>query len=151
MEHARNYLKANVQSFKLMLKQKVKKHDLQTGITYKIERVKESLREYEMRDSSGYSIPHTGKDLNMIYTLDARNELRANRLEVYAQDTYRFTSPGEHTLFTLNYGVRFSHWNFNRESLVSPRLSLGIIPAFNHDVTLCHRTLLPGAVLQGAA
>ena len=136
MEHARNYLKANVQSFKLMLKQKVKKHDLQTGITYKIERVKESLREYEMRDSSGYSIPHTGKDLNMIYTLDARNELRANRLEVYAQDTYRFTSPGEHTLFTLNYGVRFSHWNFNRESLVSPRLSLGIIPAFNHDVTL---------------
>ena len=136
MEHTRNYLTANVQSFKVMLQQKVKKHDLQAGFTYKIERVKEKTREYEMRDSSGYSIPHTGKDLNMIYTLDARNELRANRIEVYAQDTYKFTSPGENTFYTLNYGVRFSHWNFNRESLFSPRLSLGIVPAFNHDVTL---------------
>ena len=136
MEHARNYLTANVQSFKLMLQQKVKKHELQAGLTYKIERVKEKTREYEMRDSSGYSIPHTGKDLNMVYTFDARNELRANRIEVYAQDTYKFTSPGENTFYTLNYGVRFSHWNFNRESLFSPRLSLGIVPAFNHDVTL---------------
>ena len=136
MEHTRNYLTANVQSFKVMLQQKVKRHDLQAGFTYKIERVKEKTREYEMRDSSGYSIPHTGKDLNMIYTLDARNELRANRIEVYAQDTYKFTSPGENTFYTLNYGVRFSHWNFNRESLFSPRLSLGIVPAFNHDVTL---------------
>ena len=103
MEHTRNYLTANVQSFKVMLQQKVKKHDLQAGFTYKIERVKEKTREYEMRDSSGYSIPHTGKDLNMIYTLDARNELRANRIEVYAQDTYKFTSPGENTFYTLNY------------------------------------------------
>lgn len=136
MEHTRNYLKANVQSFKLMLQKKLRRHEMQAGITYKIERVKEKSREYEMRDSSGYSIPHTGEDLNLIYTLDARNELRANRLEVYAQDTYKFTTADENTFFTLNYGVRFSHWNFNKESLFSPRVSLGIVPAFNHDVTL---------------
>ena len=35
MEHTRNYLTANVQSFKVMLQQKVKKHDLQAGFTYK--------------------------------------------------------------------------------------------------------------------
>lgn len=136
MEHARNYLKADVQSVKLLFYHKAKKHELQTGITYKMEKISEFSKEYEMRDSSGYSIPHTGKDLNLIYSLNARNELDAKRWEVYAEDNYKFTSPGEHTLFTLNYGVRYSHWSFSGESLFSPRVSLGVIPAYNHDVTL---------------
>ena len=136
MEHARNYLKANVQSVKLMVNHKMKHHDLLAGMTYKIERVKEKSREYEMRDSSGYSIPHTGEDLQLVYTLNSQNELRANRLEVYAQDTYKFMNSSQTTFYTLNYGVRFSHWNFNRESIFSPRLSLGIVPSFNNDVTI---------------
>ncbi len=136
MEHARNYLKATVKSVKFAFNHKSRKHDIQAGITYKIERIKESSKEYEMRDSSGYSIPHTGEDLYMIYSLNARNTLDANRIETYIQDTWRFSSKGGNTFFTLNYGIRFSHWNFNKESIISPRLSLGIVPAFNHDVTL---------------
>ena len=136
MEHARNYLEATVKSVKLSVAHKAGKHDMQAGLTYKIEAVKEHSKEYEMRDSSGYNIPHTGQDLRMIYSLNARNRLDANRLEAYVQDTWRFSSKGGHTLFTLNYGLRFSHWNFNKESILSPRVSLGIIPAFNHNVTL---------------
>lgn len=136
MEHARNYLEATVKSAKLTFNHKTKKHDIEAGLTYKIESIKENSKEYEMRDSSGYCIPHTGEDLYMIYSLNARNSLDANRIEAYAQDTWRFTSRGGHTFFTLNYGIRFSHWNFNKESIISPRVSLGIIPAFNHDVTL---------------
>lgn len=136
MEHARNYLKATVKSVKMALTHKAGKHDIMAGLTYKIESIKENSKEYEMRDSSGYSIPHTGQDLYMIYSLNARNRLDANRIEAYIQDTWRFSSKGGHTFFTLNYGVRFSHWNFNKESIVSPRVSLGIVPAFNHDMTL---------------
>lgn len=136
MEHARNYLKATVKSLKLVFSHKPKKHDIQAGLTYRIENITENSKEYEMRDSSGYSIPHTGQDLKMIYSLKAKNTLDANRIETYIQDTWRFSSKGEHTFFTLNYGIRFSHWNFNRESIFSPRVSLGIVPAFNHDVTL---------------
>lgn len=135
-QHARNYMKATVGSAKLLLKTKIKKHDVETALTFKKERIKENAVEYEMRDSSGYSIPHTGYDLKMVYSLRAKNTLSANRIEAYLQDTYRFTSKGEHTLFTLNYGLRLSHWNFNGETILSPRLSLGIIPAFNHDVTM---------------
>lgn len=135
-QHARNYMKANVQSVKLLLKTKTKKHTIETAVTFKSERIKENSVEYEMRDSSGYSIPHTGESLHMIYSMRARNTLKANRIEAYAQDTYRFTSKGEHTLFTLNYGVRLSHWSFNGETTVSPRMSLGVIPAFNHNVTM---------------
>ena len=136
MEHARNYLKATVKSIKLVFSHKTRKHDFRTGLTYRIEKIEENSKEYEMRDSSGYSIPHTGQDLYMIYSLNAKNTLNANRLETYVQDTWRFTSKGEHTFFTLNYGIRFSHWNFNHESIVSPRISLGVVPAFNHDITL---------------
>lgn len=136
MEHARNYLKATVKSIKFALEHKTKKHDIQAGLTYRIENITEDSKEYEMRDSSGYSIPHTGEDLYMIYSLKAENTLDANRLETYIQDTWRFSSKGEHTFFTLNYGIRFSHWNFNKESIISPRISLGIVPAFNHDVTM---------------
>lgn len=136
MEHARNYLKATVKSIKFALEHKTKKHDIQAGLTYRIENITEDSKEYEMRDSSGYSIPHTGEDLYMIYSLKAKNTLDANRLETYIQDTWRFSSKSEHTFFTLNYGIRFSHWNFNKESIISPRISLGIVPAFNHDVTM---------------
>lgn len=135
MEHARNYLKARVESFKFMFRHKAKKHELQAAATYKIEHIEEASREYEMRDSSGYSVPHTGKDLYMIYSLNARNEMNANRIEVYAQDTYKFTGNDERTFYTLNYGIRFSHWNFNRESILSPRLSLSVVPAFNQNMT----------------
>ncbi len=135
-EHARNYLKAHVESVKLLLKHTAKQHDVEVGLTWKQEHIEENSVEYEMRDSAGYSVPHTGTDLFMIYSLRARNELNANRLETYVQDTWRFRSAGEHTLFTLNYGLRFSHWNYNKESILSPRVSLGITPSFNHNVTL---------------
>lgn len=135
-EHTRNYLKAHVESVKLLLKHTAKQHNVEAGLTWKQEHIEENSVEYEMHDSAGYSVPHTGKDLYMIYSLRARNELNANRLETYVQDTWRFRSAGEHTLFTLNYGLRFSHWNFNKESILSPRVSLGITPSFNHNVTL---------------
>lgn len=136
MEHARNYLEATVTSFKLAFSHKAKKHDIRGGLTYRLEKITENSKEYEMRDSSGYNMPHTGEDLKMIYSLKAKNKLDANRIEAYLQDTWRFSSKGEHTFFTLNYGIRFSHWNFNKESIFSPRVSLGIIPAFNHDITM---------------
>ena len=141
-EHARNYLSARVMSAKLMLRHKVQKHNVEAAVTLKREHIEENSIEYEMRDSAGYSVPHTGKDLYMIYSMKARNELNANRMETYIQDTYRFsggtadsTGNGQ-THYTLNYGVRMSHWNFNRETILSPRVSLAIIPANHENTTL---------------
>ena len=141
-EHARNYLSARVMSAKLMLSHKVQKHNVEAAVTLKREHIEENSIEYEMRDSAGYSVPHTGKDLYMIYSMKARNELNANRMETYIQDTYRFSSGiadstgNGQTHYTLNYGVRMSHWNFNRETILSPRISLAIIPANHENTTL---------------
>ena len=135
-EHARNYLKAHVESARLMLDHRTKAHHIETAVTYKKEHIEENSVEYEMRDSSGYSVPHTGKDLYMIYSLKAKNVLDANRIEAYLQDSWHFTAHHDSTLLSLNYGVRFSHWDFNKESIISPRVSLSVIPAFDQNMTL---------------
>ena len=80
----------------------------------------------------------------MIYSLRANNTLNSNRFEMYFQDTWRFRTGSsgrndstvhEPTLYTLNYGVRFSHWNYTRESILSPRVSLSVIPSFNQNLS----------------
>ena len=142
-EHARNYLTGRVQSVKLMLNRKLRKHDIEAGLTYKWEHIKEQSREYEMRDSSGYSVPHTGERLDLIYTLASNQDMKSRRVEGYVQDVFRWhtnsqseeTDEPRHTFFTLTYGLRFAHWTFNRETLLSPRASLAIVPASNPDIT----------------
>ena len=134
MEHARNYLTADVVSFKLIGHHQTKHHDLEASISFKTEHIKEQSREYEMRDSSGYSVPHSADRLDLIYTLNARNDIRSNRIEAYLQDTYRWSKGSNY--FTLNYGIRMANWSYNKETTVSPRASLAIVPAFNNDVTI---------------
>ncbi|MDO4801430.1 MAG: carboxypeptidase-like regulatory domain-containing protein [Prevotellaceae bacterium] len=136
MEHARNHLKYNVFSAKLLGEHKSGNHSVKGGVTFKKEKVDEDSREYEMRDSSGYSMPHNANALQMVYSLKSKNTLESQKLEVFLQDTYRFKSSSQKTFYTLNYGARFSYWDYNKESLFSPRASLAIIPAFNNDVTL---------------
>ena len=146
MEHARNYLTANVQSVKLMLEKTMKHHDIEAALTMKWEKVKEQSREWEMRDSSKYSVPHKEDRLDLIYTLNSKNEMSSHRLEGYVQDVFKWTTgkKGEetgneesrHSFYTLTYGVRFSHWSFNKETTVSPRASLAIVPSWNNDFTL---------------
>ena len=133
MEHARNYLTADVVSFKLIGHHQTRRHNIEAGISLKLEKIKEQAREYEMRDSSGYSIPHSADRLDMIYTLSAKNNISSNRIEAYIQDTYRWNKGNSY--YTLNYGVRLANWSFNKETTVSPRASLAIVPAFNNDIT----------------
>lgn len=136
MEHARNYLTGHVENLKLMLKHKTNKHDVEAAVSIKFEKVKENSTEYEMRDSSGYSIPHSADRLDLIYSLRSQNEIDSHRLEGYLADTYKFATGSERqSFFTLNYGLRFNHWSFNGETTLSPRASLAIVPAFNQDVT----------------
>ena len=144
-EHARNYLTANVQSLKLMLNRQLRHHDIEGALTVKWEHIKEQSREYEMRDSSGYSVPHTGDRLDLIYTLASRQDMKSTRIEGYLQDTYRWSASGKRTredsqdthetFYSLNYGVRFANWSFNKETIVSPRVSLAIVPGSNPDIT----------------
>ncbi|MCI6644139.1 MAG: TonB-dependent receptor [Bacteroidales bacterium] len=134
LEHARNRLRANVVNLGLRFRTKLTGHTLQAGINWQRENIKENAREWEMRDSMGYSLPYEPQNLRLIYSLAAQTEITSNRLSAFLQDTWRIKSGMG--LWNLTYGLRFSRWDWNKENLISPRLSVGFLPASNEHLTL---------------
>ena len=128
-EHTRNRLKASVFALTLKGNTGINHHNLSYGLTYNRESIFDRTREWELRDSAGYSLPNNGETVNMIYNLTSNHEITTNRFAIYAQDTYKIASKWGY--FSLNGGVRMSYWDFNNEFLVSPRASVGFVPDFN--------------------
>lgn len=133
LEHARNFLNARVATVGLRFRHEFGQHRLLSGIGYETQKVKENSTEWEMRDSSDYSLPHTLESLNLIYSLRAKTDISSNKFHAYLQDTWRVNTGAG--LFTINYGLRASHWSWNSEWLISPRASVGFIPAKNENFT----------------
>ena len=133
MEHARNILQSSQHNIKLGYEYKHKNHHLETGFTYKHESISERAREWEYRDSSGYSMPHNPQALEVRYNLRGENKISSNSIEMYLQDTWRKEmSKG---ILRVNYGVRLSYWTCNNECLISPRASLAFVPKNNDNMT----------------
>ena len=133
MEHARNLLTSNTQTLKLDYDLRRRNHTLLAGIAWKHDKIHENAREWESRDSSGYSIPHTGNDLMLIYNLKSKNAISTNHMETFVQDTWRKES--KLGILSVNYGVRLSYWSWNGEWLFSPRVSMGYVPEKNDNFT----------------
>lgn len=128
-EHSRNRLKASVFSLALRGNTGINHHNLSYGISYNREDIFDRTREWELRDSAGYSLPSNGQSVNMIYNLTSKHDIATNRLAFFAQDSYKIST--EKGFVTLTGGVRFSYWDFNKEFLVSPRLNVGFVPESN--------------------
>ncbi len=133
MEHARNILRSSSQTFKLDYALKKSNHKLLAGIAWKKEKIEENSREWESRDSSGFSIPHSQQELQLIYNLKSNNSIRSNQIQMFVQDTWRTESKAG--TLSVNYGARLSHWSWNKEWLFSPRVSLGFVPSGNDNIT----------------
>lgn len=128
-EHSRNRLKASVFTLSLKGNTGINKHNLSYGISFNREEIFDCTREWELRDSAGYSLPSTGDAVNMIYNLSSNQDISTNRMAFFVQDTYRIMSSKGY--FTLNGGVRLSYWDFNKELLLSPRINVGFVPDKN--------------------
>ncbi|MBO4906625.1 MAG: TonB-dependent receptor [Bacteroidaceae bacterium] len=133
MEHARNLLNSKTQTLRALFEHNHANHKLQAGLLMKWEQITENTREWEFRDSAGYSMPHYGDRLELIYNLKSVQDIKSRRLELFAQDTWRHEAGAG--IFALNYGIRLSHWSWNSETLFSPRVSLGFVPAANDRLT----------------
>lgn len=133
-EHARNRLRMSVFSLGLRGNVSIGKNKVSYGLSFNHENVYERASEWEQRDSAGYSLPHTGNGVHMVYNLTSKQDFGSNRFSAYVQDTYRLTT--EAGYFTLNGGVRLSYWDFNDELLISPRASVGFVPKDNERFAL---------------
>ena len=125
-EHARNRLKSSVFDFSLKGNSAIGKHSLSYGVSFRRQNVMERSREWERRDSAGFSLPTVPGQLKVIYNLSAHHDLGSSRISAFAQDTWRIATSGG--FLNVNAGLRFSYWDFNKEVLLSPRVNLGFIP-----------------------
>lgn len=133
-EHARNRLKASVLSVSLKGNTSINRNNLSYGLLLQRENIYDRSREWELRDSAGYSLPHTGSGVDVIYNMTSRHDISSTRFAFFAQDSYKYLSDAG--LFIFNGGIRLSYWDFNKEFLFSPRLSVGFVPAANERFSL---------------
>lgn len=130
MEHSRNRLKASVLQLALKGTTVVKRNNISYGLVFQNEKFMDRTKEWEWRDSAGYSLPTQPEGVHLIYNLSSRQDLSTTRLAAYVEDAlYLDTSKA---YLTLNGGIRLSYWGFNKEVLVSPRVNLNIIPLNNN-------------------
>lgn len=126
MEHSRNRLNASVLRLFLRGETRIKKNHLTFGFDYKRENFRDRTKEWEWRDSAGYSLPTAPEGVHLIYNLTSKHNLSTNRLAAYVEDAIYFDT--EKAYMTLNGGLRFSYWDFNKEFLVSPRVNFSVRP-----------------------
>lgn len=125
-EHARNRLKSSVFEVAIKGNSAVKNHSLTYGLGFRRQSVMERSREWELRDSAGFSLPAVPDQLKVIYNLSAREDMNSSRMHAFVQDNWRIASSRGY--FNINAGVRLSYWSFNKETLISPRVNVGFIP-----------------------
>ena len=135
MQHARNRLKSTVYTVSLKGSHTTEHiGNINWGLEYRHEAVDDHMREWEMRDSAGYTLPYTQTGpMQMIYSLKSDHGISNNKAAAYIQDTYRFVTAAG--LFTVNAGIRAAWWSWNNKVTVSPRLMICFTPAFNEDFT----------------
>ncbi|MDP3913971.1 MAG: TonB-dependent receptor [Bacteroidota bacterium] len=141
INHARNYLSANVYSLEHKGAYNSESHLLNWGIKAQIEMIDDKMNEWVLRDSTGYSLPHKQFDPSKPYDPNAKQELRlysttntdhsmsSARFTAYVQDTYQI--PISKGALYATGGIRAQYWSFSNEFLLSPRGAFRYYPDWN--------------------
>ena len=133
LNHARNYLDAQVYSFSHKGAYNSEKYLLNWGFNVQHEKLKDKINEWVYRDSTGYSIPYSDKEVLLFYTLNAKNKISSNRITGFVQNTWNLPAGNGDVYFTG--GIRMNYWDFNNELLLSPRISFSYYPGWDNKVS----------------
>lgn len=141
INHARNYLEANVLSLEHKGLFVHENQLIQWGIKYQHENINDNLSEWEMIDSAYFSIPNPTNipgdpnlqpsDLELFKSIKAAIGLSTNRLSGFIQSKWMINREKR---FSVTAGLRTNYWDYNKQFLVSPRLSLSYMPNWEKDI-----------------
>jgi hypothetical protein len=126
LRHAGNFLQASIQTIEHIGEYSLNNHKFKWGLKYQSENIRDKVSEWEMRDSSGYSLPYNNPTLTLYYSIKADNHLISKRLNGFLQDSFTLDFPLSSLL--INFGGRIQYWDFNHQTVISPRISLLYIP-----------------------
>lgn len=125
-EHARNRLRISVFQAALKGGISLNNHNLSYGIDLAQQSTHDRTREWELRDSAGHSLPALPDALRMIYNLTSRQDFDMTRFSFHAMDTWRIQAPSGY--WNVSAGLRGTYLSFNKEFLLSPRMSVAFVP-----------------------
>jgi hypothetical protein len=125
LDHARNYLTANVFSLNHLGKWFDGHRILDWGVKYQYESITDRLNEWNMIDSSGFSLPLNPNELQVFQVLKTRIDLRSNRGTGFIQNTWMFSDTSKHR---LSAGIRFHYWDVNKQFFATPRVNYSFDP-----------------------
>ncbi len=142
LEHARNRLQAMVTSVDLRGRHQFPHNRVEWGFKVQNEIINDHIKEWEMFDSSGYTIPCPPTtpgvavpwddpsrvlDFGTFFTAD--NHLNTFRMNAFVQSVWEIDPAG---VWHLNSGLRLHYWTFNHELTASPRFILSCAPKWKH-------------------
>ncbi len=129
LDHARNYLNAQVYSFEHKGGYFSSNNEIRWGIKYNHEIIDDQIKEWKLLDSAGYAIPYDGEEIILSESYRSNNYLQTNRLSAYIQDVItRKTDKGS---YFFNMGVRAGYWDYNEQLFFSPRGAISFKPQWN--------------------
>jgi len=126
LQHARNTLTATVAGLTHSGEYRLNNHLIEWGVGLQHERITNKLKEWEYRDSAGYSMPSSPSMVKVYYNLAANLALESTRFSGYAQDTYKLRTDAG--LWAITGGLRANYWSYNGQLLISPRASVAFFP-----------------------
>lgn len=121
-----NELKMNTVQFVHHGTHQVGRHHLQWGARFENRKIKSSLQEFFLNDTTDIALTLADTTLFARESIQGQYHLLFNNLSVYLMDTYTFEM-GEGQA-TVSGGVRATYSDFTRQLLFSPRFSLTILP-----------------------
>ena len=125
LDHARNYLTANVVSLRHIGKWFDGYRILDWGIKYQYEDITDRLSEWNVIDSSGFSLPLNPNQLQVFDVLKTTIKLQSHRTSGFIQNTWMFSDTSKHK---LTAGVRFHYWDVNKQFIATPRANYSFDP-----------------------
>jgi hypothetical protein len=132
LSHARNYLDAIVVSANHLGDLQLDNHRLQWGLSYQYQDFLDRINEWELVDSAGYVLPNNGEELLVGKLKQARNRIAYDQLSGFVQHTWEIGL--DWTELFLTTGLRATLWNYNRTTMVSPRITLSSQPNWERDM-----------------
>lgn len=107
--------------------------ELLWGARYQHESIQDKLSEWRTIDSAGYVAPYSPTEINLLDVVKSKISLETNRVQGYLQYVYS-KQLRDSSLLTLTGGVRANYWDFNKQTVVSPRLTLSYKPNWKPDM-----------------
>jgi hypothetical protein len=102
------------------------------GNTIEKTHIQDNTREFEYRDSAGYSLPYQSDGASVYSSNYSINDFSVMKYHGFLQQNLK-GHLGQHN-YTLQTGIRYHYNDLNKELLTSPRVQASLQPAWKKDV-----------------